>query len=171
MTSSDVSALTSPWPADAGYFRSGNTPVRLIPATRRYACCATPGCHESIFTDGGQWRHARNLSNQCPSGAGWADAFDVEDVEAQLEQMEEKHADELQEAAETAADAAAEPAFEEGRAEGLDEGHEAGRKEMHAEIDEALQGALAAIDTRGNGQTTIDTVREALASAWNRCAP
>lgn len=143
--------------------------MRLVKLSRQYACCATPGCHEAIFSDGGQWRHERNLSYRCPSGAGWADSFDPDEAQRQLEDQEERHAEAVEQECQIAAEAAEEVGRKSGFDEGKDEGIEQGRKAMHAEIDEAL----SSVDFAGLSLTDDQRagVFEALASAWNSCAP
>jgi hypothetical protein len=170
MTASSAVSHTSPWPADAGYFSPSTRPkpLYLVRLTRVHAACAQPGCGESIFSDGGQWRHAsNNMQYRCPSGAGWAQACAPEDVEALLA----KQADELENEAQDSAEQARTDGYDEGYDVGRKEGHaeaiKQGRQNMHAEIDEAFNAVI----NGGRSFANAAQLREALAAAWDQITP
>lgn len=137
-----------------------------------YGACES--CGRSVYrVAGGAERHGETHEFRCPDGSGFATWHGVEDVEDRIEQALREQEDEWNNEAEQSAEQARDDGFDEGYDEGKDEGHEAGRKEMHAEIDEALTGVFDTL-TPGPGVTAAqyaDTLREALASAWNSCAP
>jgi hypothetical protein len=172
MTAVALAPLTSPWPADAGYFHRG--PLTTQPHID-YGTCAS--CRRSVYiAAGGAERHTDNNDFRCPDpfdGTGFAALLDVEDLETQLEQLEEKHANDLVAECEQAQEIGHDDGFEEGKQEGLDEGVEQGRKDMHAEIDQALNETVDAALRRmtPDQASACGPLLEALASAWNRCAP
>jgi hypothetical protein len=131
MTATSAVPRISPWPADAGYFRSGAMPINSG-AHVDYGACTH--CGRSVYVIAGRLeRHTDTGEIICHDRAGFAMMLDTEQAEVDVELALENQARELEDEAEKSAQHA--------RNDGFDKGHDEGRKEMYAELTAALKAA------------------------------
>lgn len=128
---------------------------------------ACPNCTAPVNDQGtGAWVHTLTGQYRCPLGScPEGDGYAAPPITGD---MLETARDEAYAAGQFAAeDIANETMFTEDEvAEKVADAEAKGRKDMHAELDESINAAVDGMD-----DATADELRDALATAWNRCAP